>query len=208
MPYRLRHRKANFRCIFMCYTVSYLRNGYHYWYWLALPTKIKSEKDNRGQRKHSADLGSKTGWNHKNLAYTSKIFWSNTSIRHASQVLYGRTLIHVYIYTSKRQWHVNSHTDTLNQSKIRCSVGDLQCIGLSGCMRGSRGGPLENSNSHSKIPRNRQWPTPPPPHRVEKFSWFTHGLFLELIQYLPYQPGVPRVKSSNLVRRVAMKIVL
>lgn len=49
---------------------------------------------------------------------------------------------------------------------------------------------------------------PPPPHRVEKFSWFTHGLFLELIQYLPYQPGVPRVKSSNLVRRVAMKIVL
>lgn len=47
----------------------------------------------------------------------------------------------------------------------------------------------------------------PPP--VENFSGFTHGLFLELIQYLPYpyQPGVPRVRSSNLVRRVIMKIV-
>lgn len=48
--------------------------------------------------------------------------------------------------------------------------------------------------------------TPPP---GEKFSGFTHGLFFELIQYLsyPYQAGVPRVSSSNLVRRVTMKIV-
>lgn len=47
------------------------------------------------------------------------------------------------------------------------------------------------------------------PHPVEKFSGFTHGLFFELIQYLsyPYQAGVPRVRSSNLVRRVTMKIV-
>lgn len=48
-----------------------------------------------------------------------------------------------------------------------------------------------------------------PPPGGKFFSGFTHGLFLELIQYLPYpyQPGVPRVRSSNLVRRVTMEIV-